>query len=457
VNSEGRGSPDLDLVAGLVTGFLLLLITLAIVIGAQIGIRVTAQFPTGNTVGPYQALTLTFSEPVDGSLAVQKFSIQPAVKGKFQWTDSKTLRFIPVEPYQPGTVYTFSFTSGQLTNNGGALKKPRSWKFQIRQPLIVYLVIDHQKSRLWTIERDNGKISALTDDSFKIFDFDASHNGEFVIFSAINEQKGMDLWRVNRAGGTALLLLPCGPDRCSNPAISPDGRRVAYVREAAGPTPDLAYGSPRIRVVDVESKQDSPLYEDQQIIGIRPEWSPDGTRLASYDGIKDEFRLLELVTGNQFTISSQTGGMVTWSADSSTFVYTDVDTNEFGLHTRIREAKIAINEITTLLGEKDEHDYHYSSLAWSPADSVLAIGFRPNPDNPEEALWLMNSATLDGQTITDQHGYIYNNPIWDPWGKALIFEQFKLKGVYKPEISLWARNMNQPRIVAEGIMPHWLP
>lgn len=88
---------------------------------------------------------------------------------------------------------------------------------------------------------------------------------------------------------------------------------------------------------------------------------------------------------------------------------------------------------------------------------MLAIGFRPNPDNPEEALWLMNSATLDGQTITDQQGYIYNNPIWDPWGKALIFAQFKLKGVYKPEISLWARNMNQPRIVAEGIMPHWLP
>ena len=457
MNSEGRGTLELDLVAGLATGFLLLLIALVIVIGTQVGIRVKAQFPTGNKVGPYEALTVTFSEPADGALAVQKFSIQPNVKGKFQWADSKTLRFIPVEPYQPNTIYTLSFSPGPLADNGGVLKKSQSWKFQIRRPLVVYLVADQQKRRLWTIETDNGKTSPLTDDSFKIFDFDASHNGEFVIFSAVNEQNGIDLWRVSRAGGNPLLLLQCGSDHCSNPAISPDNRHVAYVREAAGPTPDLPYGSPRIRVLDMETKQDAPLYEDQQIIGFRPEWSPDGTYLSSYDGTKAEYRLLDLVTGNQLTIPSQTGATVTWSADNSTFVYTDLDTNEFGPHTRIREAKISINDITTLFGEKDERDYNYNSLSWAPASNVLVIGLRPDANNPEEALWLMNPSSLDGQAITDQPGYIYNNPIWDLWGKALIFEQFKLKGVYKPEIGLWMPDMQEPRILAEGSMPHWLP
>ena len=54
-----------------------------------------------------------------------------------------------------------------------------------------------------------------------------------------------------------ILLLSCGPDRCTIPAISPDGRRIAYVREAIGPTPDTAYGAPRIRMLDMETKQES--------------------------------------------------------------------------------------------------------------------------------------------------------------------------------------------------------
>ena len=304
---------------------------------------------------------------------------------------------------------------------------------------------------------NNGEINPITDDTLKIFGFDTSPNGEFIIISVFNEQQGIDLWRVSRTGSNPVLILQCGADRCSVPAISPDSRRVAYVREAAAPSPDLAYGSPRIRVLDLENKQDAPLYEDQQIIGYGPVWSPDGTRLSSYDGIKDEIRLLDLVTSEQTIIPSQTGSPVTWSADGSTFVFTDIETNEFGLHTRIREAKIAIGEIVTLFGENDERDYYYNALAWSPVENKLVIGLRPKAEDPSESLWLMNTSALDGQVIVEQPNYIYNNPIWDPWGNALVFQEFKLKGVYKPEIGLWMPGMKEPRQLAEGILPHWLP
>ena len=457
MTADERRIFDLDTVAGLVTGALLLLVTLVIVIGQQMGIRITAQLPPDRTLGPFEALTFVFSEPVAGSLAVKAFSIQPAVKGRFQWADSRTLHFIPTEPYQSGTVYTLSFTPTLLTKSGGAIKKLQSWKFQIRQPLIVYLVSDNEQSRLWTIERDTGKTAPITGNTFKIYDFDAAQNGEFIIFAAVNDQKGLDLWRVSRTGGTAVLMLQCGSDRCTAPTIAPDNRRVVYVREAAGPTPAVPYGAPRLGILDLETKQDAPLYEDQQIIGIQPTWSPDGTRLSSYDGIKKEYRLLDLITGSQVTIPSQIGDSVTWSADGSTLVYTDLDTNEFGLHTRIREAKIITNEITTLFGEKDDQDYKYNSLAWSPTDDTLVIGLRQNADDPAEALWLMRPATLDGQSVADEPGYVYNDPIWDPWGRGFIFSQFQLKGVYKPEIGIWRQDSAGPRVLADGIMPHWLP
>jgi WD40 repeat protein len=199
------------------------------------------------------------------------------------------------------------------------------------------------------------------------------------------------------------------------------------------------------------------LYEDQQIIGYGPAWSPDGTRLSSFDGIKDEIRLLDLVTSEQMIIPSETGNPVTWSGDGSIFAFTDVETNEFGLHTRIREANISIGEITTLIGENDQRDYAYNALAWSPVEDKLVVGLRLNADDPSTALWLMNTFALDGQVIAEQPDYVYNNPVWDLWGTALVFQQFKLKGVYKPEVGLWMPGMQEPRILAEGIMAHWLP
>jgi hypothetical protein len=69
----------------------------------------------------------------------------------------------------------------------------------------------------------------------------------------------------------------------------------------------------------------------------------------------------------------------------------------------------------------------------------------------------MDPGTLSGQEIANQPDHIYGNPQWDPWGGALVFQQFKLKGTYKPEIGLWKPGLDEPLILAEGIMPQWLP
>jgi WD40 repeat protein len=454
---EKRFSPSLDLVAGLVTGSLLSAIAVVIIVGRQIGIRVTAQLPEDGLLGPFGAVTLVFSEPVEESLVMDKFSIQPPIGGGFKWSDSKTLQFIPTQPYAPGVEYTLSLAPGPLSGGDTYLKKAKSWTFQVRAPRIVYLVKEGDTSRLWVYDVDTEASTPLTDDSLKIFNYDASQNGEFVVISAFNERGGADLWRVGRSGGSPALALQCGPDRCSVPAISPDGRLVAYVREAAGPGADLQFGSPRIWVFNLETREDAPLYEDQQIIGYGPEWSPDGTRLSSFDGIKDEIRIIDFYTNQQVVIPSQLGSPVAWSGDGSNFAFTDLASNELGEHTRVRLARLSLDEIITLFGEQDERDYYYNSLAWSPVENKLVIGLRPNATDPSAALWIMDPITRDGWVIADQPDYIYNNPSWDPWGWALVFQQFRLKGVYEPEIALWLPGYEQPQALGEGLLPQWLP
>jgi hypothetical protein len=282
MSSEKRFPVNLDSIAGVVTGFLLLSIFAAIWFGSQLGIRITADLPADNLVGPFEILTFKFSEPVDGP-AIERFAIQPQVDGSFKFVDSKTLQFIPRGSFQPDTPYTLVFTPGPVSQDGRFLKRPSSWTFRVRPPLIVYMVASPGRSSLWTVEPISGKTTQLTDASLRILDFDTARSGEFIVFSARTEKQGIDLWRVSRDGGELTRLLPCELDRCSVPAISFFDRRVAYVREAAGPSPELQFGAPRIWVLDLETQQNAPLYEDQQIIGNSPFWSPDGTRLSSYD------------------------------------------------------------------------------------------------------------------------------------------------------------------------------
>jgi WD40-like Beta Propeller Repeat len=447
---------SLDSAAGLLAGGIVLLIGVVIWLGNQIGIRVTAQFSTGNTVGPFGPLALVFSKPVDETLVTEKIFIQPEVEGAFNWVDPRTLYFVPSEPLEPDITYQLGMAPGALTSEGAFLKKAKSWEFRVRPPLVAYLVAEARQSRLWTVEPETGKTNPLTDKIFRIADFDAARDGQFVVFSAFNDEQGIDLWRVDRAGTNIVLLLQCGRDRCSVPAISPDGTQVAYVREAAGPSAELQFGSPRIWLLNIAAKEDGPLYEDRQILGYGPVWSPDGTHLSSFDGLSDEIHLLDLVTNDQRIITSNKGNPVTWSSDSSTFVYTDIEATKSGPRTLIRAVDLTLNETITMFGEKDQRDYHYNSLAWSPVEDALVIGLQPEENTIVEALWLMDPARRDGQVIASQPDYIYHAPAWDPWGNALVFQQFELRGVYQPEIGLWKRGM-EAKVIAEGLMPRWLP
>ncbi len=441
-------------------GMLAILTTLfgvVVFLGAQAGIRVTTNLPERGLIGPFQNIQLTFSESVNPELAESLFSIQPAVDGQLNWLDSRTLQFVPAGPFELDTDYKLTLTSGDLSAKGRALKNDQNWEMRVRDPLIVYLLTKDNQSSLWTMDLNNNPAQRISPKDIKIISFDASYDGEFIVFASVNEQRGINLWRISRTGNDASILLDCGRDRCTTPSISPNGTRIAYSREAAGPGPDLPFGSPRIWILDLLSGQNSALYEDQQILGYGPTWSPDSTKLASFDGLADLIRLFDLKTKQQYIFPSNTGGPITWSPDSTKMLFTKIEQKEDGLRSLVRIADIPLNDSSTLIGAKDERDYSYYSLAWSPVEDSVVLGFRMSDDKPAQVFWLFDPGILDGIIIADQPDYTYNSPRWDPWGSALIFQQFKLRSAFKPEIGLWKSGFSEPLIVAEGIMPHWLP
>jgi hypothetical protein len=84
---------------------------------------------------------------------------------------------------------------------------------------------------------------------------------------------------------------------------------------------------------------------------------------------------------------------------------------------------------------------------------------RPLPDDPSHGLWLIDidTMTIGGIAVAYEKGMTYQMPHWDAWGRAILFQQFKLGEAAQPQISFWESGMDAPRVVAEGLSPCWLP
>ncbi|MEW6401123.1 MAG: Ig-like domain-containing protein [Chloroflexota bacterium] len=448
---------SLDHAAGGLGIGIIALILATILLGSQIGIRVSTDFADGE-VGPLSPLTLTFSTPVNAGDVEPLLALDPKTAGRVDWLDTTTMQYTPTSPLQPDTVYRMTLRPGSIGEGGELLRKEQTWTFSVRDPLIVYQSFPENRSEIWAVDKDGESPHRLVETDLRIYDFDASPNGEFIIYSAYNEQEGLDLWIVGRDGKSPSKLLDCRAGRCTIPSVSPDSAQVAYTREAAPLNANDVPGAPRIFVVDIKSQQNRPLFEDSQVLGYGAAWSPDGKWITSFDGLQDLIRVVSLETGEQVVLPSVIGSYLTWSPDSSRLAFIDAEDTPDGLRTVINIADFKTGEVGNLLGRRDAFDFGYGSVAWSPADpSQMVIGMRATPEEPAQGLWLIDIDTLSGTAIANEENVTYQAPRWGVWGNAVLFQHFKLGEAAQPQISLWETGVGQPRILAEGLSPAWLP
>ena len=451
----------LDLAAGSLAVALIIIIGVVILVGTWEGIQVNIiTTDQSGEIGPLSSILLKFSEPVDQTIAQSLVSIRPNAPIKFDWVDAKTLRFTPLEPLQPNTDYQIKMNAGTLGNKSLLLRFNHLWTLRVRQPQIAYLVSVNNNNQLWAVNVDGKSPHRIGNFDKAIFDLDAAPNGEFLVFSALNDKQGADLWYVDRNGNSLHLLVLCGGDRCTSPTISPDSQQVAYTREAAPITPSMPIGAPRTWVVNIQSGEDHPLYSDPQIIGFGPTWSPDGKYITSYDGVQAVIRVASIETGEQFTLPSATGGDTpAWSPDSQSILFTDEATSADGSSswTEIKMANVATGDISIWIGKNDPQDYQYGELAWAPNPDEIIIGLRLPPDFTSRGLLLVSPDDPGGPTVAHDPQFIYQTPKWDPWGNEVLFQEEMITGQHTTNIAVWEAGMMEPRVVAQGTWPHWLP
>ncbi|MEO7996031.1 MAG: alpha-2-macroglobulin family protein [Gemmatimonadaceae bacterium] len=113
-----------------------LLVVTASVASAQTPLRILRYSPT-DTATSGSIISVTFSRPVAGQLdrtidARRVMTLQPDVKGVYEWRDPITLRFIPDKPLVPGAQHTVSIDTAAIASVGA--RKGAPFRFTIHVP-----------------------------------------------------------------------------------------------------------------------------------------------------------------------------------------------------------------------------------------------------------------------------------------------------------------------------------
>jgi len=325
---------------------------------------------------------------------------------------------------------------------------------------ILYLSPASDIPELWRapLPGEPGAPEQLTQTGGRVFDYSVAPDGSRIIYSQINNQSGIDLWLMDSAGGARQLLVLCGQDRCTGSDWSPDGSRVAYSREEVGAGADPRPGPPRIWTVAAGSGQTAPLFQDSQILGHSPSWSPDGQRLAAFDGNAGGIRVLDIETGEQQVLDSQLGQVGEWSPDGQRMLFTAMRLVGEGAFTEVLLADFTTRELNPVIGP--EAGYVDAGVpAWSPTEDWIVLGVRRGTDSSARELWLMRPDASEAARIAGDPSFTYGGYSWDPAGSAVVFQRFPLATPdARPDVLIWVMDQQSVEVIAQDAwLARWLP
>jgi dipeptidyl aminopeptidase/acylaminoacyl peptidase len=248
------------------------------------------------------------------------------------------------------------------------------------------------------------------------------------------------------AAQTAPAPAPAGPTvdqliglkRAGSPAISPDGKLVAYtVREANWD--ENAYET-EIWIADVATGANRQLTSAKKSSGA-PKWSPDGSRIAftSDRSDKQQIWLIRPSFGEaeQLTHESEGVGSFAWSPDGTRIAFTMTDPKSEAWKDRDKkygdfEAVDEDQRLTHLWVIDVESKktkrltkgaFTANNFDWSPDGKAIAFDHAVNPDPATSGTYDISVVTVaDGaiRPLVTQAGPD-NRPLWSPDGTRIAF------------------------------------
>lgn len=399
---------------------------------------------------------VTFNQPMNTDSVKEHFSILPEVAGDLI-SESKSFWFIPNDKLDPAQAYQVTIAAGAESLSGRKLRKPIVWEVKVREPDLLYLVLEKTGGDLWLFDSTSGQTHPLTHTQGALIDFMPSPTGDRIAYAQNNPVGGSDLWWIDRDGVNPEILVDCELDRCGQIAWSPDGAWMAYDRETFDH--DLErYRPARVWTINTQTGETTPVYQQTTATGHSPSFSPDGKRLATYDSVQNVIRILDLETSQESAIPSTYPDVGHWSPNGEEMIFIDLVSGFLEPYVGLFIVNFIEKEIRDAFGDFIP-GMDFDPPQWSPDGDWIAFAARPVDTAAGKGIWIKALEGGEEIPLTEDPAGTYSGYRWDPWGERLVFQRYPISGpISQTSLWLWERSTGEIRLlVDQGARPEWLP
>jgi ABC-type nickel/cobalt efflux system permease component RcnA len=357
------------------------------------------------------------------------------------------------------TVGAIPGLSGESDEVGSALQATQRRSFDLQQANVIYTALDeNNKHQFFIVPASGGQPEQITEGAEDIWNYAISPDRSLIVYAAPNGMNGTRLWQLDPATTAQTLLLDCPEAYCSGVVWSPDGLRVLYGRlESSAESNPI--GIPSIWWLDLTTYETAPLFQDAQMPGYNPRWSPDGKWL-SYTSINpQEIQIYNMETDASQSLPTQTAHPAAWSPNGETLLL--VDTRKVGelYLLKLFRYDLADQELTALDIDRALDE---SYPTWSPDGKWIAVVRREWGVDTQvygDQIWLMRPDGSEAHPVTRTQDVFHGQPVWSPNGRYLLYDvrSASSSDVHYGVNILDIETGDTHEIAAPGNRPTWLP
>jgi Tol biopolymer transport system component len=456
----------------------------AIVVLAALGVTALLLRPEVVSTSPEQitgglpntaVIEIIFSRRMQRDSVSERLTISPQIEVKTLWNE-QTLRIIPMEEWPAGAEVTVSLAGGARSRIGLPARGGINFSFEIAPVSLAYLWPADGDSQLYLLDPESGETIQVTSEA-RVLSFAFSPDGRIIYIFAENNLGGSDLFTLNRFDLEALpkRLITCQRGRCDNPAISPDGNRLAYTRNDV-----------EVWLMDLARNTDPVQISPEGNAAYQPVWSSKAD-LSYYNADQGVYAVINTSGKEISTWTNQSGEHATWAPSGTALVAPDaflyetdilrgpsgeadneeVDESELEpvrvLSSRLMVYQIGGEQVFTLTEDQLAEDFWPT---FSPDGSLLAFTRRYLDEDrwtPGRQVWLMSltgggTSPVQIKPLTETGEHLYTGLTWHPDGDQLAAVRFNVTlKTDPPEIWLVGLDGKAIRLIIGGYQPAWIP
>jgi ABC-type nickel/cobalt efflux system permease component RcnA/Tol biopolymer transport system component len=343
-----------------------------------------------------------------------------------------------------------------LDEEGGTVAAP----FNVEEARVVYLAaFEPGVEQLYVVPAAGGDPQRFTQNTASVWDFAVSPDRALIAYASSREGGGSAIWLIGADGSEERLVLDCDGAACRNVVWSPDGTQLIYERQDFTPAAGTGIDSSSLWWVDVATGETGPVFQDTQLPGFSPRWSPNGQWLSYTAAGTTGMQIYNLQGGESYGLPNVTGSGAIWHPTQNALLMTDVRPEGALYLTHLIWFDLETQALVDLTGEGGIED---SLAAWRPDGGSIAVVRRVIAEEasaPGNQVWLMRADGSEARVLTDNADAIHQQPVWSPDGRYLLYPLYDLSQEW-PEPRIFRLDVEtgeQIEIVSPGNFPDWLP